>query len=199
MKILDRFVNDFIAVFQYFKERNKSKYCGDRFEEWVVKNSNIIKNRPTDSCNERIFWRLLDWRGDKFIDGYSALSSSAPDLLMECITMTSRIYEVGDVIAVECKWRNDVNFYLKKEDIEKYERFMSSNNLSRPIKKLFYVFGFGWSGDNPDSVYIVPAKELYNYNKETHLIRFPYKENSEEKAKRLERYRNTTEYLLYRN
>lgn len=24
-------------TFQYFKERNKNKYLGDRFEEWVVK------------------------------------------------------------------------------------------------------------------------------------------------------------------
>ena len=30
-------------TFQYFKERKKSKYLGDRFEEWVVKNSNISK------------------------------------------------------------------------------------------------------------------------------------------------------------
>ena len=49
MKILNQFIDDFVGVFQYrfmdtfqyFKERKKSKYLGDRFEEWVVKNSNI--------------------------------------------------------------------------------------------------------------------------------------------------------------
>ena len=51
MKILNRFIDDcvnvfqyrFMDTFQYFKERNKNKYLGDRFEEWVVKNSNISK------------------------------------------------------------------------------------------------------------------------------------------------------------
>ena len=51
MKILNQFIDDFVGVFQYrfmdtfqyFKERKKSKYLGDRFEEWVVKNSNISK------------------------------------------------------------------------------------------------------------------------------------------------------------
>ena len=45
MKILNQFIDDFVGVFQYrfmdtfqyFKERKKSKYLGDRFEEWVVK------------------------------------------------------------------------------------------------------------------------------------------------------------------
>lgn len=45
MKILNRFIDDcvnvfqyrFMDTFQYFKERNKNKYLGDRFEEWVVK------------------------------------------------------------------------------------------------------------------------------------------------------------------
>ena len=44
MKILNQFIDDFVGVFQYrfmdtfqyFKERKKSKYLGDRFEEWVV-------------------------------------------------------------------------------------------------------------------------------------------------------------------
>lgn len=56
MKILNRFIDDcvnvfqyrFMDTFQYFKERNKNKYLGDRFEEWVVKNSNISK----DGCSD---------------------------------------------------------------------------------------------------------------------------------------------------
>ena len=50
MKILNQFIDDFVGVFQYrfmdtfqyFKERKKSKYLGDRFEEWVVKNSGFV-------------------------------------------------------------------------------------------------------------------------------------------------------------
>ena len=120
MKILNQFIDDFVGVFQYrfmdtfqyFKERKKSKYLGDRFEEWVVKNSNISKDGYSDLCDKKIFWRLLDWRGDKYIEGYRPLSSSSPDLLMECVTTTSTIHEVGDIIAVECKWRSKIGFYL---------------------------------------------------------------------------------------
>ncbi len=140
MKILNQFIDDFVGVFQYrfmdtfqyFKERKKSKYLGDRFEEWVVKNSNISKDGYSDLCDKKIFWRLLDWRGDKYIEGYRPLSSSSPDLLMECVTTTSTIHEVGDIIAVECKWRSKIGFYLDIKDIEKYERYMDSNLLNLP-------------------------------------------------------------------
>lgn len=87
----------------------------------------------------KIFWRLLDWRGDKYVEGYRPLSSSSPDLLLECAVDRSRIYKVGEIIAVECKWRSKVGFYLDRKDIEKYEVYMNINQLNRPIKSLFYV------------------------------------------------------------
>ena len=40
------------------------------------------KDGYSDLCDKKIFWRLLDWRGDKYIEGYRPLSSSSPDLLM---------------------------------------------------------------------------------------------------------------------
>ena len=69
---------------------------------------------------------------------------------------------------------------LDIKDIEKYERYMNSNLLNRPIKNLFYVFGFGWCGDSPESVYVVPARELYDYDKDTCRITFPIKETEKE-------------------
>ena len=176
MKILNRFIDDcvnvfqyrFMDTFQYFKERNKNKYLGDRFEEWVVKNSNISKDGCSDLDTGKIFWRLLDWRG-------------AVD--------RSRIYKVGEIIAVECKWRSKVGFYLDRKDIEKYEVYMNINQLNRPIKSLFYVFGFGWVNDAPEQVYVVPARELYDYNKDTGQVTFPAKEGESEKLERLKRFK----------
>ena len=173
MKILNRFIDDcvnafqyrFMDTFQYFKERNKNKYLGDRFEEWVVKNSNISK------------------------DGYRPLSSSSPDLLLECAVDRSAIYEVGEIIAVECKWRSKAGFYLERKDIEKYEVYMNINQLNRPIKSLFYVFGFGWLNDAPEQVYVVPARELYDYDKDTGQITFPAKESESERLERLKRFK----------
>ena len=101
-------------------------------------------------------------------------------------------------IAVECKWRSKIGFYLDIKDIEKYERYMNSNLLNRPIKNLFYVFGFGWCGDSPESVYVVPARELYDYDKDTCRITFPIKETEKEKMGRLERFKKKdNRCLLY--
>lgn len=137
----------------------------------------------------KIFWRLLDWRGDKYVEGYRPLSSSSPDLLLECAVDRSRIYKVGEIIAVECKWRSKVGFYLDRKDIEKYEVYMNINQLNRPIKSLFYVFGFGWVNDAPEHVYVVPARELYDYNKDTGQVTFPAKEGESEKLERLKRFK----------
>ena len=67
MKILNQFIDDFVGVFQYrfmdtfqyFKERKKSKYLGDRFEEWVVKNSNISKDGYSDLYTFKIEVQLF--------------------------------------------------------------------------------------------------------------------------------------------
>ena len=67
--------------------------------------------------------------------------------------------------------------------------FIGANLLNRPIKNLFYVFGFGWCGDGPESVYVVPARELYDYDKDTRRITFPIKETEKEKMSRLERFK----------
>lgn len=55
--------------------------------------------------------------------------------------------------------------------------------------------------DKPNFIYIIPAKELYDYNKGTNTIRFP-NENSEDKQERLDKYKHLTNtntgYLMYR-
>ncbi len=108
MEILNRILGEIKITFLHFKERSKNKYYGDRFEEWVVKSSNISK----DGSNNSNFWKLLEWRGDKYIEGYRPLSSSSPDLLMECISDKSVFYTSQERIAVECKWRSKKNFFL---------------------------------------------------------------------------------------
>ena len=35
------------------RKEKKSKYLGDRFEEWVVKNSNISKDGYSDLCDKK--------------------------------------------------------------------------------------------------------------------------------------------------
>ncbi len=44
MDVFDYINRKLRDTFAYFKSRTKAKYEGDRFEEWVVSNSNIQKN-----------------------------------------------------------------------------------------------------------------------------------------------------------
>lgn len=196
MEILNRIIGEFKEAFQYFKERNKNKYYGNRFEEWVVKNSNISRKGSVHAKNfEKPFWKFLEWRGDKYIEGYRPVSSSSPDLLLECINCDSKIYKTGDIIAVECKWRSKQSFYLDKECANRYEEYVR-NDSKLPIKNLFYVFGFGWYNGNPQQVYIIPAKELYTYSKEKSYPVF-YEESTPQRNKRLEKYRHQHKFLTY--
>lgn len=197
MEILNQIIETIKSTFSLFKERDKKKYDGDRFEEWVVKNSNISKNGS--NFDSKFFWKLLEWRGDKFIDGYRALSSSAPDLLLECINQSSQIYKSGDIIAVECKWRSNEDFFIDRKQINNYENYISANGPKFPIRNLFYVFGFGWSKDGPERVYVIPANELYHYDKTTRKIQFPEEEKAN-KINRLQQYRheNINKSLIYK-
>ena len=51
MEILDRIIGEIKDAFKYCKTRSKNKYYGDRFEEWVVRNSNIQKIHPGKGGN----------------------------------------------------------------------------------------------------------------------------------------------------
>lgn len=143
----------------FWKERSDIKYKGDRFEEWVVSHSNIHKDG-----SYRGYWRLLDWRSDKFIDGYYATNNKAPDLLLECIYNSQQSsYNIGDTIAVECKWREVRSFFLDKDKIYGYESYLRQNRPADRPTTLFYVFGFGWENGSPLEVYVVPSYVLYKY------------------------------------
>lgn len=194
MEILDRIIGELKDALRYFKKRSEKKYYGDRFEEWVVMHSNISKDPYVKIEETSCYWRLLEWRGDKYIEGYRPLSSSSPDLLLECISKTGKAYVVGDVIAVECKWRSKENFFLEPEDIKKYERYMNDNKRGFRIKQLFYVFGFGWLSGNPQSVYVVPANKLYDYDKGSGTIKFCTKET---KAQSLSECKQELPFLIY--
>ena len=196
MEILNRILGEIKITFLHFKERSKNKYYGDRFEEWVVKSSNISK----DGSNNSNFWKLLEWRGDKYIEGYRPLSSSSPDLLMECISDKSVFYTSQERIAVECKWRSKKNFFLDEKCIIKYEDYISSDEHKYPPKHLFYVIGFGWSCDNPEVVYVIPAKKLYNYSKEKHKVKLHFRKEDVDRLELFDDYKhkNTSKYLIYK-
>lgn len=172
-------------TFSYFKSRTKNKYEGDRFEEWVVSNSNIQKDPRKSDGNP--FWRLLEWRGDKYIKGWYALSNLSPDLILECVSnKENKIYCTGQCIAVECKYRNHRNdFFLKKEHIVNYEEYVADEK--NHICALFYIFGFGWKNDAPEEVYLIPSTAIYEYDRKSQNVDFKC---SRDESAREDRYKD---------
>lgn len=185
----------------YWKERSEGKYAGDRFEEWVVKHSNI-KGLHKRSCEP--YWLLLDWRSDKYVEdgGYYPESSRAPDLLLEAMPRArgeQRRYAPGDLILVECKWRSTPNLTIKRSDIRKYEQYILESRLAKPISGLFYVFGFGWQGGSPKGVYVIPAQKLYTYDSDTGYVIY-HGGDDEDGVKYFEDYKVTFQkgpFLIY--
>lgn len=135
MEILNRILGEIKITFLHFKERSKNKYYGDRFEEWVVKSSNISK----DGSNNSNFWKLLEWRGDKYIEGYRPLSSSSPDLLMECISDKSVFYTSQERIAVECKWRSKKTFFLMKNALLNMKTIFPPMSINTP-QNIYFMY-----------------------------------------------------------
>lgn len=168
MDVFDYINKKLRDTFAYFKSRTKQKYEGDRFEEWVVSNSNIQKNpKGTDG---KSYWRLLEWRGDNYVSGWYPLSNLSPDLVLECISDKANQY-LGTSIAVECKYRNKRNdFFLDLKQIKNYEEYIAERKPK--IDVLFYLFGFGWKNDAPEEVYLIPSKVIYEYNRDAGEIKF---------------------------
>ena len=168
MDVFDYISKKLRDTFVYFKNRTKQKYEGDRFEEWVVSNSNIQKN-PKEA-DGKSYWRLIEWRGDNYVSGWYALSNLSPDLVLACIHDPDSQY-FGENIAVECKYRNNRNnFFLEPEQIKNYEEYIVQRKPQ--IKVLYYLFGFGWNNNAPEEVYLIPSTALYEYDRETGEIKF---------------------------
>lgn len=154
-----RAVGTLVDTIKYMKNRTKNKFYGDRFEEWVVRNSNIRKNND----KEHGFWELVEWRSDKYIKGYYAPSNRYPDLRLKSISDKSTFYHKDETILVECKWRSKKNFYISNKKTEIYEAYKNQINA----KKLFYVFGIRWNGNQPEEVYIIPSERIKKAVKNT--------------------------------
>lgn len=168
MDLIDYIASTLINTFSYFKSRTKQKYEGDRFEEWVVMHSNIQK-RP-DVKDDKAYWRLLEWRSDKYISGWYSLSNLAPDLILECVK-NDHIPCKEKVIAVECKYRNKMlHFGLNINQILNYEHFC--HEKTPYIDTLYYLFGFQWQNGEPKEIYLIPSTEIYLYDKERDAVTF---------------------------
>lgn len=162
-----------IGFTEKLRYQKPTAFYGLRFEEWVVRWSNI---EVKCSKNYEPYWILKDWRGDKSYfrhcidkpkegdtlenkkDGketkskrYKIIpkSSLAPDLTLVAVESEKRrSWKPGTEIYVECKWTQKGEFYLKKESIKHYDDFLAETlpdfSYTDRLGRLFFVFGVGW-------------------------------------------------------
>ena len=116
------------------------KKRGDDFEKYVVK-----KFTPK-------YYNVVEWAGDKYIDGIYADTTLHPDLLMEITLQYSK-----KLFYVECKWRkgyngNKVEFASIKQ-IDRYKQF-------EKVKKLpvFIALGIGGKASDPETMYLLSLR-----------------------------------------
>lgn len=114
---------------------------GRQFEDYIVK-----KFKPG-------YFNHLEWRGDKFIDGYYAKSNLSPDLLYEF-----KFKEFSRKFSVECKYKsNMVGGKIEIEDrkFKNYKQYEQTSQI--PV---YLVFGIGGNPDDPKDLYLIPLSEL---------------------------------------
>lgn len=115
---------------------------GRAFEEFIV------------SMFSKDYYKIIEWRGDKYYNGRYAESNMLPDLELK---LKTKKHEV--VFAVECKWRNEFYngkiIWAKDYQLKNYKEYEAQTE-----NKVFVIIGIGGEPRNPSSLYIVPLKDI---------------------------------------
>ncbi|MDZ4809817.1 MAG: hypothetical protein SGI96_16370 [Bacteroidota bacterium] len=125
-----------------FTAEELKKNNGLAFEKYVVKN--FDKN----------YFKLLNWRGDKYVDGHYPLSSMEPDL-----DYLYRDSGRQQLFAIECKWQQATNANAVKladeRKLNNYRNYQTTKNY--PV---FVILGIGGTGSEPNNLFIIPLNEI---------------------------------------
>ncbi|MDI9879956.1 hypothetical protein [Flectobacillus longus] len=115
---------------------------GEAFEKYVVQKFS------------RNLFRVKEWRGDKFVNGQYAETTTYPDLTFEF-----SFRNITQTFAVECKYRSDYYRdgieWCKPYQLENYKHYAQRFRI--PV---FVVIGVGYSPYEPDELFVIPLKAL---------------------------------------
>ena len=131
---------------------------GREFEDYVIEELLQIGKKESKV-------QLLEWRGDKSLEGVFPEANRLPDLVVS--------FKRGKKIALECKWRNTIKLpynqdLFKTEKTEIFKQYSEENNID-----VWFVIGVGGEPNAPEEQYLLPLskassnsltmKELSNY------------------------------------
>lgn len=154
-------------------EQSEDKQKGDDFEKFVVQKFS------------KKYFTLLDWAGDKYVNGTYAQSSTHPDL-----TIKFELKDVAIEFAVECKYRSD---YYKngvewctERQLQNYKAYAAQKG-----KTVFVVIGIGGIATEPAELYVVPLSEMNDIFISKSALQAYKKTNFKEKGFYLDYQRNS--------
>jgi hypothetical protein len=129
---------------QEFSDTKSDKEKGDDFEKYVVQKFS------------KSYFSVLEWTGDKFVNGTYAQSNRHPDF-----TLKFKMKDVDVDFSVECKYRSDYYKngveWCSNKQMEFYKSFAEAKK--RPV---FVVIGLGGKPASPEELFIVPLSEMKN-------------------------------------
>jgi hypothetical protein len=105
---------------------------------------------------DKKYFKLKEWRSDKFDGGVYPEANMYPDLEFEF-----NLRDTKSLFAIECKWRK--NYYkngiewAKDYQLKNYKKFKTDKNI--PV---FVAIGVGGTPEKPSEVYIVPLSAIEN-------------------------------------
>ena len=138
----DKIVETFETIQQENEVAKTEKQKGDDFEKYIVQKFS------------KSYFSIVEWTGDKYIEGMYARSNTNPDL-----RLNFKMKGIDLDFAVECKYRS--NYY--KEGIEWCSEQQLQNYKNFAINKEIVVFvaiGTGGLPTAPEELFIIPLTEL---------------------------------------
>lgn len=125
---------------QVISKKTQSEQKGVEFEKYIVQKF------------DRKHFTILQWRSDKFSNGYYAKSNNDPDLEFEF-----KGHEKIKRFAVECKFRQYVYkggiTIAKNDQLIRYREYKDRSQVD-----VFIALGIGGSPNNPNEIFVLPLE-----------------------------------------
>jgi Zn-finger domain-containing protein len=118
------------------------KQKGDDFEKYIVQKFS------------KSYFSIVEWTGDKYIDGMYPISNTNPDLRLRF-----KMKEIEKDFAVECKYRSDYYKngveWCSEQQLQNYKTFATDNEIA-----VFVAIGIGGVATAPEELFIIPLTEM---------------------------------------
>ncbi len=138
----EKISEDIVTPTKEIPETIPDKQKGDDFEKYIVQKFS------------KIYFSIVEWTGDKYVDGMYAKSNTNPDL-----TLRFKMKDIETDFAIECKYRSD---YYKngvewctEQQLQNYKTFAKDKEIG-----VFVAIGVGGLATAPEELFIIPLTEI---------------------------------------